>query len=197
MEQRRKWEEKKGPKKGDKVTDVEWILKGVQRARKRFVNLAKQDQGRTRPKSWARAGRNLSKPRTYKPFPLCLFPLCLCGQESGRRIVSTWNWRNQIVLGFCLVIERERAEMNERVRRHVNERLIDLLANLTTQMTKNYVIRFLQCYTFAFIPSRQKRKTASPPVLIWPGNTSGPTIFVPEKLMIQSIPSQEENSQIF
>ena len=46
----------------------------IQRTRKRFVNLAKQDPGRARQKSEARAGRNFSQPRTslFRGASVCL-----------------------------------------------------------------------------------------------------------------------------
>ena len=55
----------------------------VQRSRKRFVNLAKQDPGRAKQNSQATAGTNFTKPRTsHLRDP--------CTRQKLNRCLSTW-----------------------------------------------------------------------------------------------------------
>ena len=59
----------------------------VERAQRRFVNLAKQDVGRARKKSLARAGRQFSQPQT-SPFLGPLYKSVPSGDKEGAGLNS-------------------------------------------------------------------------------------------------------------
>ena len=64
-------------------------LGNIQRARKRFVNLAKQDPGRARQSSQARAVRKFSQPRTSHFWGLCNASAGHCVRPIPCRVVPS------------------------------------------------------------------------------------------------------------
>ena len=90
------------PSSSRNLGSISWY-NSVQRARKRFVNLAKQDPGRAKQNSQATAGTNFTKPRTSHLRDLCSFPIAVVqGDHDGLR--NSQNVINKLYLLTTLAL---------------------------------------------------------------------------------------------